>query len=337
MDAYSMPITPVPATTIERGTVSRWWIPSESMTVRSSNSTLAGRAGWVPVAITTLSAVARRTRPSPASTSTVCGSRKRPVPVMRRDPVTGELAAHHVHLPADHVGGACGQGGDGDVVLDPVALPVHLPLVQRRSGRGSPRAASGRDRARVQAHAADHVLALDDRHPALELGRGDGGLLAAGPRADNQHVVVVHVIQCDDLSPPFEPLGPGQLTKAATAWPRAASAGRARPGCPTGPRPGSAGRRRRRRSRCGTGRPCSRSAATAASRSWTSIEKRFQPPGSGSVPSGIACPPPRPAARRAEHEAQVAPGAAWRTSAPGASPPRSRGAGSRRRSPRRRR
>ena len=50
--------------------------------MRSSNSTLAGRAGRVPVAITILSAVARRTRPSPASTSTVCGSRKRPVPVM---------------------------------------------------------------------------------------------------------------------------------------------------------------------------------------------------------------------------------------------------------------
>ncbi len=82
MDAYSIPITPAPATTIERGTFCRWTIPSESMTVRSSNSTLAGRAGLVPVAITILSAVARRTRPSPLSTSTVCGSRKRPVPVM---------------------------------------------------------------------------------------------------------------------------------------------------------------------------------------------------------------------------------------------------------------
>ena len=82
MDAYSIPITPAPATTIERGTACRWTIPSESMTVRSSNSTLAGRAGRVPVAITILSALARRTRPSPPSTSTVCWSRKRPVPVM---------------------------------------------------------------------------------------------------------------------------------------------------------------------------------------------------------------------------------------------------------------
>ena len=72
MDAYSIPITPAPATTIERGTACRWTIPSESMTVRSSNSTLAGRAGRVPVAITIFSALARRTRPSPPSTSTVC-------------------------------------------------------------------------------------------------------------------------------------------------------------------------------------------------------------------------------------------------------------------------
>ena len=50
--AYSIPITPAPATTIERGTCSSWMIPSESMMVRSSNATLAGRAGLVPVAMT---------------------------------------------------------------------------------------------------------------------------------------------------------------------------------------------------------------------------------------------------------------------------------------------
>ncbi len=81
MDAYSIPITPAPATTIERGTFCRWTIPSESITVRSSNSTLAGRAGRVPGAITILSALARRIRPAPSSTCTVCGSVKRPVPV----------------------------------------------------------------------------------------------------------------------------------------------------------------------------------------------------------------------------------------------------------------
>ena len=81
MEAYSIPMTPAPATTIERGTFSRWTIPSESMTVRSSNSTLSGRAGRVPVAMTILSALARRIRPAPSSISTVCGSVKLPVPV----------------------------------------------------------------------------------------------------------------------------------------------------------------------------------------------------------------------------------------------------------------
>jgi len=76
MDAYSIPMTPAPATTIDRGTRSRWTIPSESITVRSSKSTVSGRAGRVPVAITTLAAVARRSRPSPSSISTVCGSSK---------------------------------------------------------------------------------------------------------------------------------------------------------------------------------------------------------------------------------------------------------------------
>jgi len=111
-----------------------------------------------------------------------------------RDPVAGQLAAHHVHLTADHVGGPGGQVGDGDLVLDPVALPVHLPLVQ--TGQVEDRLAQGlgRDRARVQAHTADHVLALDDRHPPLELRRSDGRLLATRPRADHQHVEVVHML-----------------------------------------------------------------------------------------------------------------------------------------------
>ena len=57
IEAYSMPITPAPTTTIELGTC---WIrstPSESRTRSSSNSTCDGRAGRVPVAMTMFSAV----------------------------------------------------------------------------------------------------------------------------------------------------------------------------------------------------------------------------------------------------------------------------------------
>ena len=80
MEAYSIPITPAPATTIERGTRRRWMIPSESRTVRSSKATLAGRAGLVPVAITMLAALTRRSRPSVRSISSTCGSMKRARP-----------------------------------------------------------------------------------------------------------------------------------------------------------------------------------------------------------------------------------------------------------------
>ena len=206
MDAYSIPITPAPATTIERGTVCQVDDP-----VGVDDGALveldAGRPGG-PGAGGDHDLV--RGGPADPAVAAVDLHRVRVEEAARaghgRDPVTGQLAAHHVHLPADHVAGAGGQVGDGDLVLDPVALPVHLPLVE--AGQVEDRLAQrlGRDRARVQAHAADHVLALDDRHPAVELRRGDGGLLAAGPRADHQHVVVVHVIQCDDLRAPFEPL-----------------------------------------------------------------------------------------------------------------------------------
>src|SRR5579864_7950973 len=100
IDAYSIPITPAPATTIERGTLSRWTIPSESITVRSSNSTLAGRAlgpggdhdlvrggpADPPGAVVDL----HRVRVDEAAGTG-----------HDRDPVPGQLAAHHVHLAAD--------------------------------------------------------------------------------------------------------------------------------------------------------------------------------------------------------------------------------------------
>ncbi|SHX72698.1 Uncharacterised protein [Mycobacteroides abscessus subsp. abscessus] len=53
MDAYSMPITPAPTTTIDPGMNRRFKMPSESRTRFSSKATPSGRAGLVPVAITT--------------------------------------------------------------------------------------------------------------------------------------------------------------------------------------------------------------------------------------------------------------------------------------------
>ncbi len=60
IEAYSMPITPAPTTTIDDGTLSRPRIWSESTMVAPSNSTVSGRAGLVPTAMTIFSA--RRSR-----------------------------------------------------------------------------------------------------------------------------------------------------------------------------------------------------------------------------------------------------------------------------------
>ena len=81
-DAYSMPMTPAPTTTMLRGTAWRLMTPSESTIVRSSKSTLSGRAGRVPAAMTALSKLTRVSRPEPASTQTEWASANRPVPVI---------------------------------------------------------------------------------------------------------------------------------------------------------------------------------------------------------------------------------------------------------------
>src|SRR5262249_41198452 len=99
----------------------------------------------------------------------------------------------HVDLAADDMLGAGGEVSDRDLVLDPVALPVHLVLVgpseiQHRFAKGL-----RRDRAGVQADAADHVPALDYSGPPPELRRRGRRLLAAWARADHQEVEVIHI------------------------------------------------------------------------------------------------------------------------------------------------
>ncbi len=76
IEAYSRPITPPPITVIVAGRRRSRRMPSESSTVRSSNSTPAGRAGVVPTAITKRSAESER-----SPTRSVCGSTKDAVPV----------------------------------------------------------------------------------------------------------------------------------------------------------------------------------------------------------------------------------------------------------------
>jgi hypothetical protein len=75
-------MTPAPTTTIDDGIDLKFRMPSESTTRSSSNLTPAGRAGVVPVAITTYLPPSVMCSPRLGlSTSTVCSSMKRPWPV----------------------------------------------------------------------------------------------------------------------------------------------------------------------------------------------------------------------------------------------------------------
>ena len=178
-----------------RRDVSSLRMPSESTTLMSSNSTCVGRAGQVPGASTILP---RRTVTwLPPSTATVCGSMKCAVPVSTVDVVAQQLAADHLDLAADHVLRTRCQVGDRDVVLDPVAGAVELALGM--PGEVEDRLAQrlGRDRAGVDADAADHVATIDDADAAPELRGGYRRPLAARTAADDQQVVVVPGIAHD--------------------------------------------------------------------------------------------------------------------------------------------
>ena len=143
-------------------------MPSESRIRWSSNSTSAGRAGRVPVAMTTCSAADLCARRAVAGRrpATVCGSRNRPVPADEVDAVADQLVADDLDLAADDVLGAAEQVGDGDVVLDPVVLAVELALVHAGQVEHGLAQGLGRDGAGVDADPADHAAGARRRRPA---------------------------------------------------------------------------------------------------------------------------------------------------------------------------
>ena len=100
MEAYSMPITPPPTTTSARGRCGSFRMPSESSTVESSNSTVFGRFGRVPTAITMLSAVMRRSS-LPAVTRDRVRVDEARVAVQHLHVVARQLVSHHVDLALD--------------------------------------------------------------------------------------------------------------------------------------------------------------------------------------------------------------------------------------------
>jgi hypothetical protein len=108
------------------------------------------------------------------------------------DPVAGQLASDHVDLAPDHMLGTRGQVGDGDVVLEPVALAVHLALAQAGEVEDRLPQRLGRDRTGVDADPTEHVLPFDDGNPTAEFRRRDRGLLATRTRTHDEHVEIMH-------------------------------------------------------------------------------------------------------------------------------------------------
>jgi len=108
-----------------------------------------------------------------------------------------------------------GQVGDGDVLLEAVALAVQIALgeageVENRLAQGL-----GGDGAGVDGDPTDHVGAVDDGDPAAELGRRDGSLLAARAGSYDKHVEVGHPGESVSPRPP-----PGRVNRQrlASAW-----------------------------------------------------------------------------------------------------------------------
>ena len=187
IDAYSTPITPPPTTVMVRGTrLSSFSSPSESMIVRSSNSTVAGRAG--PRADRDHDPPARIGSSAPSMLDRVVVLEDG-VPGQHPDVVAPELLARDRRLGRDHRGRAVEQ------LLDRLALALLDPrrvehverarreLLQHRLAQGLRRDRPGMDR-----DAAEAVATLRDRHALAELGGLDGRFLTSGARADDEKI-----------------------------------------------------------------------------------------------------------------------------------------------------
>ena len=115
-------------------------------------------------------------------------------PAHELDVVPREQVADDVDLLLDDVLRAPEQVADGDVVLEPVALSVHVALRVARQVQNGLAHRLRRDRPRVDADAADHVPALDDRDPLAELRSLNGSPLPGRDGADHDEV---ERVRCD--------------------------------------------------------------------------------------------------------------------------------------------
>ena len=159
-----------------------------------SNGTLCGRCGRVP---TEISASAK---PTSLSVAILVGEAQ-PVGVdeFRRrahaaHAVAHELVLQHLDLVVERLVQPLDQVADRDVLLDPVAAPVEAALAPARQVEHRLAQRLRRDRAGMHRDAAEPPALVDHQHGLAELGRLDGGAPAGRPAADDDHVVVIHLV-----------------------------------------------------------------------------------------------------------------------------------------------
>ena len=105
--------------------------------------------------------------------------------------VAGELVLENIDTVPDDLLTAEGEIINSDVVLDPVAQAVHLPLqVSGEIHCGFPKGLAG-DNARVNGATPHHLVLLHHRNLFAQLGGLDGGAVAARAGA-NYYKVVTH-------------------------------------------------------------------------------------------------------------------------------------------------
>jgi hypothetical protein len=107
------------------------------------------------------------------------------------DAVALELVPGNVDLVAHHRVGAEQQVHHRDVAFYRVGRAIDGPLAETRQVQRRLAQRLGRDGAGVDAHPADHRLALGYGDPLAQLGGLDGGALAGGSGAEHQQVVIV--------------------------------------------------------------------------------------------------------------------------------------------------
>src|SRR6516165_887604 len=180
IEASSRPMTPAP-TTIRVLGISVQRIVSSTTTIFSPSKGMSGwRTGRVPQAISTWPAV-RVCVPEGPSTSRVCGSLNRAVPL---------LPSHHRHLALDDGEHAALEVRDRDATLDGVVGPVERPLAEASQVEDGLAKCLTRDGAAVESDAADRLLAVDDGDVLAELRGGDGALLPGGAAPDHDQIIV---------------------------------------------------------------------------------------------------------------------------------------------------